>query len=137
MLRRIGLPVMLAYPLATVLIGAILSDQRGRIRLLGEMRENEERLRLALHATNQGLFDLNCQTGETLVNPEYARMLGYDPGSFPEAMRNGCSGSIPRTGRRRWGPTKATSPGFCRSTGRNTGCGPSPGIGGGFFPWER
>lgn len=84
-LRRIGLPVMLAYPLATVLIGAILSDQRGRIRLLGEMRENEERLRLALHATNQGLFDLNCQTGETLVNPEYARMLGYDPGSFRES----------------------------------------------------
>jgi PAS domain S-box-containing protein len=46
--------------------------------------ENEERLRLALTAANQGLYDLNVQTGETIVSPEYARMLDYEPAGFEE-----------------------------------------------------
>lgn len=48
------------------------------------LRDNEERLRLALTATNQGLYDLNLQTGEAIVNSEYATMLGYDPAEFHE-----------------------------------------------------
>lgn len=48
------------------------------------LRENEERLRLALFAANQGFFDLNVQTGEAIVSPEYARMLGYEPEELHE-----------------------------------------------------
>ncbi len=48
------------------------------------LRENEERLRLALSAANQGLYDVNLQTGKIIVTPEYARMLGYDPEEFHE-----------------------------------------------------
>ncbi|MBF2027637.1 MAG: response regulator [Oscillatoriales cyanobacterium C42_A2020_001] len=48
------------------------------------LQENEERLRLALSAANQGLYDLNVQTGEAIVTPEYATMLGYDPREFQE-----------------------------------------------------
>jgi PAS domain S-box-containing protein len=48
------------------------------------LRESEERLRLALQAANQGLYDLNIQTGEAKVTPEYATMLGYDPAEFQE-----------------------------------------------------
>ncbi|MBW4619205.1 MAG: PAS domain-containing protein [Cyanosarcina radialis HA8281-LM2] len=48
------------------------------------LRENEERLRLALTAANQGLYDLNIQTGEAIVSPQYALMLGYDPLEFEE-----------------------------------------------------
>jgi len=48
------------------------------------LRESEERLRLALMAANQGLYDLNLQTGKTVVSPEYARMLGYEPGELSE-----------------------------------------------------
>ncbi|MBI5648795.1 MAG: PAS domain S-box protein [Ignavibacteriae bacterium] len=44
----------------------------------------EERLRLALRASNQGLYDLNVQTGDAVVNEEYAKMLGYDPSTFRE-----------------------------------------------------
>ena len=47
--------------------------------------ESEERLRLALEAANQGLFDLDLMTGRAIVSPEYARMLGYDPGTFQES----------------------------------------------------
>ncbi|MDX2240548.1 MAG: PAS domain-containing protein [Leptolyngbyaceae cyanobacterium bins.302] len=48
------------------------------------LRESEERLRLALTAADQGLYDLNVQTGSAIVSPEYARMLGYDPDTFQE-----------------------------------------------------
>ncbi|MBE9102454.1 EAL domain-containing protein [Vacuolonema iberomarrocanum] len=48
------------------------------------LQEKEERLRLALSATNQGFFDVNLQTGEAVVSPEYALMLGYDPATFHE-----------------------------------------------------
>jgi PAS domain S-box-containing protein len=48
------------------------------------LRESEERLRLALMAAEQGLYDLNVQTGETIVTPEYARLLGYAPEEFVE-----------------------------------------------------
>jgi PAS domain S-box-containing protein len=53
-------------------------------RLAESLRENEERLRLSLQAANQGLYDLNVQTGDAIVNREYAQMLGYDPETFVE-----------------------------------------------------
>lgn len=43
------------------------------------LRESEERMTLAIQAGNMGLFDLNVQTGDATVNPEYELMLGYDP----------------------------------------------------------
>lgn len=45
---------------------------------------SEERLALALESANQGLYDLNVQTGEAMVNDTYATMLGYDPKHFRE-----------------------------------------------------
>lgn len=45
---------------------------------------SEERLRLALNAASQGLYDLDLQTGTAIVSPEYATMLGYDPHTFEE-----------------------------------------------------
>lgn len=59
----------------------VLADQR---KAEAALRENEERLRLALSAANQGLYDLNVQTGEAVVSPEYARMLGYEPDELHE-----------------------------------------------------
>ncbi|MEA5489931.1 MULTISPECIES: PAS domain-containing protein [Pseudanabaena] len=49
-----------------------------------QLYESEERLRLALRAANQGLYDLNLQTGEAITSPEYATMLGYNPSTFQE-----------------------------------------------------
>lgn len=48
------------------------------------LHDSEERLRLALQAANQGLYDLDLRTGDAVVSPEYARMLGYDPAHFHE-----------------------------------------------------
>jgi len=50
--------------------------------------ENEERLRLALLAAKQGIFDTNFQTGEIRVNDTYATMLGFDPATFKETRES-------------------------------------------------
>ncbi|MCO5251786.1 MAG: ATP-binding protein [Candidatus Kapabacteria bacterium] len=59
-------------------------------RKLAEMslKEEQDRLQLALYSANLGLYDLNVQTGEAIVNDEYAVMLGYDPDEFVESHDN-------------------------------------------------
>jgi len=49
-----------------------------------ELKTSQQRLELALEAANQGLYDLNVQTGEAIVSDGYARMLGEDPATFRE-----------------------------------------------------
>lgn len=83
-LAAISVPVMVIYPLATVLLGALLTSQLKRQRTQAELKNSEERLRLSLAAARQGIYDLNVQTGEASVSPEYATMLGYDPAEFRE-----------------------------------------------------
>ncbi|MHB8766220.1 MAG: PAS domain S-box protein, partial [Deferrisomatales bacterium] len=63
---------------------ASVRDATARVAAEAALRQGEERLRLALQAAAQGLYDLNVQTGEAVVNDEYARMLGYDPATFVE-----------------------------------------------------
>jgi hypothetical protein len=48
------------------------------------LHDSEERLRLALQAANQGLYDLDLRTGDAVVSPEYARMLGWEPEELHE-----------------------------------------------------
>ena len=83
-LAQITLPVLLIYPLATALLGTLMINRLQRENFDTQLQTSEERLRLALMAANQGLYDLNVQTGEATVSPEYATMLGYDPAGFHE-----------------------------------------------------
>lgn len=62
----------------------MIGIQASQHKVKQQLHTSESRLRLALEAANQGLYDLNVQTGEAIVSPEYARMLGYDPQSFIE-----------------------------------------------------
>ncbi|MEQ1850786.1 MAG: PAS domain S-box protein [Chthoniobacteraceae bacterium] len=87
--REISLRDFIKYlgPVAAMLalLGVFLMVRHRDQRLAGRrLRESEERLRLALSGANQGLYDLNVQTGECHVSPEYALMLGYDPKDFRE-----------------------------------------------------
>lgn len=69
-------------------IQSISRDISERIQAEAKTIENEERLRLALGAANQAWFDLNIQTGEVHVSPEYARMLGYGDEDFETSLQN-------------------------------------------------
>jgi PAS domain S-box-containing protein len=63
-------------------IEGVIADISDRKRAEAALQISEERLRLALTASNQGLYDLNIKTEEVVINPEYALMLGYDPATF-------------------------------------------------------
>lgn len=78
--------LMLCIFVATIalLSAQVIGLQAHRRQAECNLRENESRLRLALTSANQGLWDLNVQTGGALVSPEYARMLGYEPANFIE-----------------------------------------------------
>ncbi|MFB2839063.1 PAS domain S-box protein [Floridanema evergladense] len=61
-----------------------LLDISDRKKAQAALQKSEERLRLALQAANQGMWDLNVQTGEAIVSAEYARMLGYESEEIQE-----------------------------------------------------
>ncbi len=76
-LKRIGWPVMLVYPLATVLIGKILSDQAARARFVETLRESEARHRAILQAAMDGCWLSDTQGRLLEVNAAFCRMSGY------------------------------------------------------------
>ncbi|AFZ10735.1 multi-sensor signal transduction multi-kinase (plasmid) [Oscillatoria nigro-viridis PCC 7112] len=63
-------------------IEGVIADISDRKQAEAALQTSEERLRLALTASNQGLYDLNIKTEEIVVNPGYALMLGYDPATY-------------------------------------------------------
>ncbi len=52
------------------------------------LRISEERLRLALDGTSDGIWDWDVRTGQTYFSPRYYTMLGYVPDEFPPSYES-------------------------------------------------
>ncbi len=57
---------------------AAVRETGDRVKAERRLRHSEERLRLALRAANQALYDLDLESDRAIVSPEYFRMLGYE-----------------------------------------------------------
>jgi PAS domain S-box-containing protein len=91
-ITSIGLPVIITYPLATVLIGKILSDQvirnnfirsllkeiQDRQKAESALREREEQFRVMFDLASVGMAQADPQTGRWLrVNQKLCAITGY------------------------------------------------------------
>ena len=59
-----------------------VQDLTERRRAEQAVRDSEQRLRLALSASQSGVWDWDLKTGKALLSDEYYRMFGYEPGEF-------------------------------------------------------
>ncbi len=82
-LRRIGPPVLLVYPLATVLIGKILSDNLGGARFLAALKKNESQLKQAQALAHLGSWELELPDNRLYWSDEAWRILGLTPKDGP------------------------------------------------------
>ncbi len=76
-IKRLGLPILLAYPLATLLIGKVLSGQEAELRATEAMRESEERLRLIMASSSYAIYGIDTGDQCTFANESCLKMLGY------------------------------------------------------------
>lgn len=82
-LKRIGLPVLLIYPLATMLIGKILSDNLGRARSLTALKKSEAQLKQAQSLAHLGSWELELPSNRLHWSDETWRIIGLPPRKEP------------------------------------------------------
>jgi PAS domain S-box-containing protein len=82
-LKRIGLPVLLTYPPATVLVGKILSDHQARDRSRKKMKQAQERFKMLVNHAPFGMLLIGRDRRFLLVNPKFKKMFGYDETDVP------------------------------------------------------
>jgi len=66
-------------PLRIVITHVDVSERK---RIEEQLHQSEERLKLVIEATNDGVWDHCSTTGETYYNSRWFTMLGYEPGAF-------------------------------------------------------
>jgi two-component system, cell cycle sensor histidine kinase and response regulator CckA len=76
-----GLPKLDDQGKVSHLFGS-LQDITDRKHSEASLRESEERFRLAMMATSDGLWDWDVRTNQVYYSPAYTQMLGYEPEAF-------------------------------------------------------
>lgn len=77
-IRQIGLPVMLVYPVGTVLLGSLLKNQLSRKKIQDSLKENEAKLQQFIDNVPVGIFRTNSDGKALQANPEMARIIGRE-----------------------------------------------------------
>ncbi|MFZ5949317.1 MAG: PAS domain S-box protein [Candidatus Rifleibacteriota bacterium] len=87
-MRKIGPPVMLLYPLATVLAGKLLSDQITSLQMLQNLFETKEKLEKTLQSIGEAVLATDENGRVILMNPAAENLTGW---KFEEAQgREAC-----------------------------------------------
>lgn len=75
-LKIISLTVIIAYPLATILIGKILKDQEDNQRMIDEIKKSEENYRLLIENQSDLIVKVNHEGCFTFVSQSYCNTFG-------------------------------------------------------------
>lgn len=65
---------------------SVLVDLTERKAMEEDLRRKEERLRYALEAANDGMWDWRLDTNEVYYSPRYFTMLGHNPDDWPSDL---------------------------------------------------
>ncbi len=77
-LAEISFPVLLIYPIATMILGYLLVNRVQREKMHTKLKEHEEQLSLAVQAANIGFFDRDLVKEEMHISSEWKHQLGYE-----------------------------------------------------------
>lgn len=76
-LSEISFPILIIYPIATMILGFLLVNQVKREQVYLDLQNREEQLSLAINAANIGFFNRDLLSGKTKLSSEWKRQLGY------------------------------------------------------------
>jgi PAS domain S-box-containing protein len=77
--KQVFLPYLVVFPLATMLIGSFMLEQRQRVQMEKDLAESEKRFRDLVSTLNEGVWEADANLITTYVNPKMVEMLGYTP----------------------------------------------------------
>lgn len=75
--RSLSIGIFLTLLILTILNAYLMLMQDGHMMSEGPLREAEERLRLAIRGTNDGVYDWNLLTQDVYWSPQFKGLLGY------------------------------------------------------------
>ena len=76
-LQDIALPVILIYPIATLLISILISDMQSQIAAERRVKESEEKYRRIVDTANEGVWVIDQAQTISFANRKMAEMTGY------------------------------------------------------------
>jgi len=90
--KQVFLPYLVVFPLATMLIGSFMLEQRQRVQMEKDLSQSEKRFRDLVSTLNEGVWETDENLITTFVNPKMAEMLGYTP---QEMLKRSANDFIP------------------------------------------
>jgi PAS domain S-box-containing protein len=76
-IKQIGIPVIFLFPLATVLIGKILSDQQVNIEVSKIIQEGEEKYKTLLNHLSDAVWVISSEGKIISANPAFETITGW------------------------------------------------------------